>query len=62
MFEAWIGWIGWPVALVVSVLIVCITVYEINDANHKDDVRKACIVTHGTLGEHNGWPTCTPAR
>lgn len=59
MLEDFIGWLSWPVAIIVAVAIVCITLYEINDSNHKDDVRKACISQHGVLGEHNGWPTCT---
>lgn len=59
MIEELLGDATWPVALVLVALIAGITTYSINESNHKDDVRIACVQKGGTLGEHNGWPTCT---
>lgn len=59
MLEDLLGRASWPLALMFAALVAGITVYNVNESNHKDDVRKACIAQHGTLGEHNGWPTCT---
>lgn len=59
MLEDLLGRASWPLAVMFAALVAGITVYNVNESNHKDDVRKACIAQHGVLGEHNGWPTCT---
>ena len=61
MIEELLGNATWPLAVIVVILIVGITVFNVNESNRKDDVRVACVQAHGTLGEHNGWPTCTAA-
>lgn len=59
MLEDLIGHAGWPLAIMFAALVAGLTVYNVNESNHKDDLRIACVQQHGTLGEHNGFPTCT---
>lgn len=59
MLEDLLGRASWPLAIMFAALVAGITVYNVNESNHKDDVRIACVQQHGVLGEQNGWPTCT---
>lgn len=59
MLEELLGNASWPLAVIVAAIVLGITLFSINESNHKDDVRIACVQAHGVLGEHNGWPTCT---
>lgn len=62
MIEELLGNATWPLAFIMVALILGITAYNIDEQNHKNDVRVACVKSGGTLGEHNGWPTCSRPR
>lgn len=62
MFEEIFGKAAWPIAVIIAVLCLSIAWYNINKDNQDMKLKVACVQSGGTLGEHNGWPTCTPAK
>lgn len=62
MIEDLLGDATWPLAAVVIAALLALTVVSVHNDNSDTKFKVACVQAGGTVGFHDGDPTCSGAR